>query len=320
MHVSEIKTVACLGTGTMGHGVAFLAAKAGYAVRLFGRSGASIARGLAGVDNAIALYEENGLMPKGSGPSIKARITGVTSLEEAAAGVDLVMESVAEDMAVKHEVFTAVERHAPPGAILATDTSGLSPSAISSVLERPERFAVIHFFSPAYLMPTVEVCPGPATLPSVRAVCAKWVTSLGSIPVEMEKEVQGFLINRIQYACLREACHIVEQGWASAEMVDKAIVNSLGRRYAETGPFESADLGGLEIFAGTLAQLSKSLSRDTEASRLLLDPVSRGDHGAKTGKGVYDWPGEKAAARRKAREKMLVAFMKKDMGQGFCGK
>ncbi|MCC8194171.1 MAG: 3-hydroxyacyl-CoA dehydrogenase family protein, partial [Deltaproteobacteria bacterium] len=304
MHVTEIRTVACLGTGTMGHGVAFLAAKAGYSVRLFGRSEASVARGLAGVDRAIALYEENGLMPEGSGADLKARITGVTTLEDAARGADLVMESVAEDMAVKHEVFAAMERHVRPGVILATDTSGLSPSGICSVLERPEHFAVIHFFSPPYLMPTVEVCPGPATLPSVRTVCAGWVESLGGIPVEMEKEVQGFLINRIQYACLREACYIVERGWATAEMVDKAIVNSLGRRYAETGPFESADLGGLEIFANTAAELGASLSRDTEASSLLLDPVARGDYGAKNGKGIYDWPADKAAARRKAREAM----------------
>ena len=311
MHLTEIRTVACLGTGTMGHGVAFLAAKAGYAVRMFGRSEASIARGLAGVDRAIALYEKYGLMPEGSGPAITARITGVTSLEDAAWDADLVVESVAEDMAVKHEVFSAMERHVRPGVILATDTSGLSPSAICSVLERPEHFAVIHFFAPPYLMPTVEVCPGPATLASVLFVCSAWVDSLGSIPIEMEKEVQGFLINRIQYACLREACHIVEQGWASMEMVDKAIVNSLGRRYAETGPFESADMGGLDVFCSTLDQLSKSLSNSTEASDLLRGPAGRGDYGAKTGKGLYDWTAEKTAARREAREAMLVAFMKK---------
>ena len=311
MHVSEIRTVACLGTGTMGHGVAFLAAKAGYAVRLFGRSRESLERGMAGIDRAIALYAENDLMPEGSGPAIKARVTGVTALEEAASGADLVVESVAEDMAVKHEVFAAMERHAAPGTILATDTSGLSPTAICSVLKRPEHFAVIHFFSPPYLMPTVEVCPGPATLPSVRALCVRWVESLGSVPIEMEKEVQGFLINRIQYACLREACHIVEQGWASAEMVDRAIVNSLGRRYAETGPFESADLGGLDIFATTLAQLGPSLCRATEASPVVAGPAALGNFGAKTGRGIYDWPEEKTAVRRKAREKMLVAFMKK---------
>ncbi len=314
-HVTEIKTVACLGTGTMGHGVAFLAAKAGYQVRLFGRSRESIARGMAGVDRAITLYETNGLMPEGQGGAIKGRITGVTSLKDAAQGADLVLESVAEDMAVKHEVFSAMERYCRPGTLLATDTSGLSPSGICSVLERPEHFLVIHFFSPPYLMPTVEVCPGPATLPSVRKVGVAWVDSIGSIPIEMETEVQGFLINRVQYACLREALYIVEQGWASAETVDKAVVNCLGRRYAETGPIESADMGGLEIFGSTLEQLSKTLCRSTEASSLVMDAVARGDLGLKSGKGVYDWPEEKAAGRRKAREDLLVAFMKKDLAR-----
>ena len=132
MRVEEIRTVACLGTGTMGHGVAFLAAKAGYAVRLFGRSKESLDKGLAGVDRAIALYEDNQLMPKGEGEAIKKRITPVTSLEEASAGADLVMESVAENVEIKQQTFAIAERHCNPKAILATNTSSMSLSAISS--------------------------------------------------------------------------------------------------------------------------------------------------------------------------------------------
>jgi len=316
MHAEKITTVACLGTGTMGHGIAFLAARAGYTVKFFGRSDESIRRGLEGVDRAIELFETTGLMEQGRADEIRSRIIGVTSLEDAARDADLVLESVAEDMAVKHDVYRAMERYCRPGTILTTNTSGLSPSAICSVLERPEHFAVIHFFSPPYLMPTVEVCPGPSTLPSVRKVCAAWVESIGSVPVEMEQEVQGFLINRIQYACLREALYIVEQGWASKETVDKAIVYSLGRRYAETGPLESADMGGLEIFGSTLNQLSPNLCAATTASPLVKDALARGDRGLKTGKGLYDWPAERVAARRKAREDSLIAFRKKDLEQG----
>ena len=190
MRIQEIKTVACLGTGTMGHGVAFLAAKAGYDVRLFGRSKESLDKGLAGVDRAIALYEDNDLMPKGSGGAIKNRITPVTSLEEAADGADLVMESVAEDVPIKQRTFSVVERHCRPEAILATNTSGLSLSAISSAMSRPERFLSLHFFSPPYLMAPVEITPIPATLPEVCVLGARWVESLGNVPIPLEKDVQ----------------------------------------------------------------------------------------------------------------------------------
>ena len=315
MRVQEIKTVACLGTGTMGHGVAFLAAKAGYAVRLFGRSKESLDKGLAGIDRAIALYEDNDLMPKGSGIEIKSRVTLVTSLEEAADGADLVMESVAEDVSIKQQTFAVMERRCRPETILATNTSGLSLSAISSTLARPERFLSIHFFSPPFLMSPVEITPVAATLPEVRTLSARWVESLGNVPIPLEKEVQGFIVNRIQAACLREALYIVEQGWASAETVDKAIALSLGRRYTVTGPIESADMGGLDIFNSVLSQLCPVLDSRTAPGSLVVEALKNGHLGLKSGNGVYNWPPETIAARRSAREQSLIAFMKQDQAE-----
>ena len=313
MLVKEIGTVACLGTGTMGHGVAFLTAKAGYTVRLFGRTRESIDKGLAGIDRVITLYEDNGLMPRGSGAEIKSRLTGVTSLEEAADGAGLVMESVAENLEIKQKTFAVCEKHCRPDAILATNTSSLGLSGISSTLSRPENFLSIHFWSPPYLVPLVEVTPVPATLQSVREQGSRWVESLGNVPVSLDTEVQGFIGNRIQAACLREALHIVEQGWASAETVDKAIVLSLGRRYSQTGPIESADMGGLDIFKAVLSQISPVLSTRTDAGPIIDDALQKGDLGLKTGKGVYDWTPETIAARRGVREKSLIGFLKDDM-------
>ena len=316
MRVQEIRTVACLGTGTMGHGVAFLAAKAGYAVRLFGRSRESLDKGLAGVDRVIALYENNELMPRGQGEAIRSRISLVTSLEEASDGADLVMESIAENVEIKQKAFAIVEKRCRPEAIIATNTSSLSLRAISSNLARPQHFLSIHFFSPPYLMPPVEISPIPATLPEVRALGARWVESLGNVPVLLEKDVQGFILNRIQAACLREALYIVEQGWASAETVDKAVGLSLGRRYTVTGPIESADMGGLDIFNAVLTQLSPVLcSRTEDAGPLIAEAVKNGHLGMKNGKGVYDWPPETIAARRNAREQSLIAFLKQDLAK-----
>lgn len=312
MDAHAIRTVACLGTGTMGHAVAFLAARAGYMVRLFGRTPESVRRGLEGIERASALYRENGLLSAEEGAALRARVTGFAHLKEAVQGADLVMESVAEDLAVKHAVCKEVEAHCAPDAILGTNTSSLSLTAIAAALQRPERFLGIHFFNPPHLMPTVEVCPGPATLPPVRALAANWVASLGNMPVLLEKEVQGYLINRIQCACLREALHIVEQGWASAETVDKAVSLSLGRRYSVTGPLESADMGGLEVFSRVLEELNPELGAARDAGPLLRGAVARGDLGIKTGKGVYDWPEERVAERRKAREDSLLTFLRQD--------
>ena len=313
MRIQEIETVACLGTGVMGHGVAFLVAKAGYFVRMFGRSPQSIAKGFAGIDRAIALYEDNGLMPKGEGETIRRRITGVTDLEKASDGVDMVMESIAEDLNIKQQYLALAEAHCRSEAVIATNTSSLSLSDISRDLTRPENFLGLHFFSPPYLMPPVEVTPVASTLPSVRELGSRWVESLGNTPIPLETELQGFIGNRIQVACLREALYIVEQGWASAETVDKAVSLSLGRRYAVTGPIESADMGGLDVFNTVLSQLSPVLSSRTEPSPIVADALKKGNLGLKSGKGIYDWSGERISARNSAREQMLVDFMKQDM-------
>lgn len=315
MQIQEIRTVACLGTGTMGHGIAFLAAKAGYDVRLFGRTNEGIEKGMADIDRAIALYENNGLMPKGRADAIRQRIQPFTRVKEAVAGADMVMESVIEDLAVKQHVFAEAERHSREGAILATDTSGLSLSAIASALKHPEYFLGIHFFTPPYLMPVVEVCPIRQTLPAVRETGAKWVRSLGNEPIVMEKEVPGMIINRIQAACLREALHMLEQGWASADTIDRAIAMSLGRRYAVTGPLESADMGGLDVFSSMLTQLAPTLSDRIDAAPLIKAAVKEGNLGIKTGKGIYDWPEETIKVRRSAREQSLIAFLKADMAK-----
>ena len=169
MRVMEIETVACLGTGSMGHGVAFLVAKAGYAVRMFGRTRESLNRGLAGLDRHIAVYENHDLLPKGRADAIRARVTPVSSLEDAVDGVDLVMESVSEDVEIKRKTYAAVEPHCRPGTIIATNTSGLSLSAISRDLARPEFFLSLHFIAPAHLTSLVEISPVAATLPAVGA-------------------------------------------------------------------------------------------------------------------------------------------------------
>ena len=313
MKFADIKKIACLGTGTMGPGIAFLSAKAGYTVKMFGRSQGSIDRGFKSVDAAIKVYVENELMPKSAVEAVRGRITGVTSLEEAADGADLVIESVAEVLEVKQEVFRAVEKVCKPDAVLGTDTSGLPPSKIAASLTRPEQFVVIHFVNPPHLIPAVEIVPCNKTLPEVKQLAVEWVRFIGHKPIEVEKEIPGFVLNRLQFACLREALYIVDQGWAKPEAVDAIMRYSLGRRYPVTGPIETADLGGLDIFCNISKYLNKELCSSGEVSPFLVKTVESGNLGAKTGQGLYKWKPEEIAQLRADREKELIEWLKKDM-------
>ncbi len=312
MNPQDIKKVACLGTGTMGHGVAFLAAKAGHEVTFFGRSQESIDRGFKGVEAAIKIYVDNGLIPAGEASGIKSRIKGVTSLQEAGQGAQLVVESVAENLSVKQDVFAAMEEVCAPDAVLATNTSGLSPTQIAAKLKKPENFVVTHFFSPPYLMPVVEIVPGEKTSTATRKLAAAWVKRIGNQPLELEKESLGFVLNRIQAACVREALYIVQQGWATPENVDLGIKYSLGRRYGVTGPLMSADLGGLDIFYALAGYTYPNLCNASEPLPLMKQCVDAGNLGAKTGKGLYDWPADKLKDILRQREQVLVSWLKRD--------
>lgn len=312
MKPEDIKKMACLGTGTMGHGVAFLAAKSGCEVNLFGRSAESIQKGMRGVESAIKIYLDNQLMPASQADEIRSRIKGVTDLKLAGQGVDLVVESVAEDLQLKQDVFATMEEVCPPHAILATNTSGLSPSKIAARLKNPQRFVVTHFFSPPYLLPVVEIVPGEKTSLATRKLAAAWARHIGNQPLELEKEAAGFVLNRIQLACIREALYIVQQGWATPENVDLGILYSLGRRYGVTGPLMSADLGGLDIFDAISEYLFPDLCNSTTPLPLMRDAVKAGNLGAKTGQGLYEWPQEKLQATLSQREAVLVDWLKKD--------
>ena len=222
------------------------------------------------------------------------------------------MESVPEDIAFKKEMYARVERVVRDGVPILSNTSGLMPSLLSGGMAHPERFVVTHFWNPPHLIPLVEVVPGPKTAPEVTARVAELLRSLGKKPVVLRKEAAGFIGNRLQFALLREAFHIVESGVASKEDVDEAVRNSLGRRLRNTGPFETADLGGLDVFLSISRYLFPDLSGSVTPPRELSDAVARGDLGAKTGSGLGDWTAEKIAFVKKARETTLVRCLLED--------
>lgn len=318
MQASEIKNICNLGTGTMGHGTAVMFAKAGYNVRMYGRSAESIEKGFRGIRAALQTYREHQLISETDAPAILARVKGVTTLEEAAENADFVIESVAEELEVKQAVFAKLDKLCPKHTIFATNTSGLSPSAVAEGVERKDKFVVAHFWNPPHLVPLVEVVPGKHTAPETVEITWKLMELINKKPVALKREALGFIGNRLQLALLREALYIVEQGIATPEAVDTTVKYSLGRRLSTTGPLESADLGGLDIFYNISNYLLKDLCNDPGVPALLADAKAKGELGAKTGKGLYDWTdAEKLNRIKQVREQVLIEWLQKDLTTKF---
>lgn len=303
--------VCSIGTGIMGSTSAAALAGAGKKVALWGRSRESIARGMDGAKSALETLGENGLLDCAPGEAL-AKIVPVADLAEAADGAFFILESVSEDLETKHAVLLEAEKYCSPEAIIGSNTSGLLPSEIAAPLGNPGRFAVTHFWNPAHLMPLVEICPGRLTHPATVDRVRDFLLSAGKKPVVLAKEAHGFIVNRLQFALLREAVHIVESGIASMEEVDEAMKASLGRRLADTGPFETADLGGLDVFTSIASYLFADLSNADGAPAALKERVEKGMFGAKTGEGLFPWPPGKSGALQKKRAATLISFLKRD--------
>jgi 3-hydroxybutyryl-CoA dehydrogenase len=310
--LEDIKNICNLGTGTMGFGTALLFAMAGYNVRMYGRTDASLERGFGKIKSTLKIYQDNGLVREEDIPAVIGRIKGVTTLEEAAVDADFVIESIAEEIEIKQEVYAKLDKLCPPHTIFATNTSGLSPTAIAEAVNRKDKFVVAHFWNPPHLVPLVEVVPGKHTSQETMDITWQLIERIGKKPAALIREALGFIGNRLQFALLREALYIVESGIATKEAVDVAVKYSLGRRLGATGPIESADLGGLDIFNNISSYLMADLCDSHDVPPMLAKHAAKGELGAKTGSGFYEWPQEKLDTLQRRRADVLIDWLRKD--------
>jgi 3-hydroxybutyryl-CoA dehydrogenase len=312
MELKDIKTIAVIGAGTMGCGIAQVCAQGGYSVRMQDLNGGLVERGLNSIKSNLKAYVENGLIKEGDDKLVNARIKGITTMEEATVDANFVIEAVPENIELKKKVFSRLDKICPEDCILASNTSGLSITAMALATDRPEKVVGTHFWNPPHLIPLVEVVRGKKTSTETVTLAVDLMKVLGKKPVVVNKEVPGFVGTRLHQALIREAFYIVEQGIASLEDVDTVVKTSFGRRLAITGPFETCDLGGLDVFLAAAA-VWKDLCNNGEPSRLLAEKVKRGELGTKTGRGLYDWNTDSIASIKKAREKELIYYLKKEM-------
>ena len=312
MKIEDISHIAVLGTGTMAPAIALLCSKLGYNVSIWGRSDTSLQRAFDRLKSHLQTYRENNLIQDEQAELIRSRIAGVSTLEEAVRSADFVIEAVAEDLNLKKDIFSVVDRVCQETTIIATNTSGLSITEIASATNRPEKVVGTHFWNPPHMIPLVEIVRGEKTSEETIGIAAELMTAIGKTPVIVQKDIPGFIGNRLQFALLREALFIVEQGVASIEDVDTTVKMSFGARLPITGPLESADLGGLDVYVAISKYLMPDLCQSTEVSALLVDAVKSGRLGVKSGAGLYEWTPASISRIIKAREQELMRFFDTD--------
>ncbi len=305
----EVRHVAVAGTGMMGPGIAATFALAGRQATIVSRTADGAARGAATAKFLIEQLASNELVGRDQAKDARACIDTSTDPDIAARSAQLFVESIPEDLATKQAFFTRLDK-ASPDAILCSNTSGISITAIASKASRPERILTTHFWNPPHLMPLVEVIMGQQTSSQVAEGVVDLLRACGKVPVLVRKDRPGQLGNRIQHAMIRECVNIVQEGIATPEDVDLAIMTGVGLRFPAYGVFEHADLVGLDLVKAVQDYVLPDLSTVQAAGRLHREKVAVGDLGARTGRGFLEWTSKKADEVRARRDAFLIQFLR----------
>ena len=311
MDAQEIARVTVVGAGTMGAGIAGIFARAGCDVSLVELSTELLQRGMKMLDAAQAALIEAGLLSREAAAAAVERISVGTSLDTACERAELLVEAISEDMPLKQAMFRRFDKLCPATAVLASNTSGLSITEIARATSRPQLVVGMHFWNPPHVIPLVEVTKGEDTSDAAAQLLTDICSRLGKRSILVRHDVPGFVGNRLQFAVLREALHILSEGVASAEDIDTAMTAGPGLRYGLLGPLRTADLGGLDIFRAISEYLFAELNSDKGPPALLKELVKDGKLGVKTGAGFYSYDSEEALSSIVAqRDRVLLGFLK----------
>ncbi|KON69299.1 3-hydroxybutyryl-CoA dehydrogenase [Peribacillus butanolivorans] len=282
----QIQTIGVVGAGSMGSGIANLAAMNGFTVILCDIEDSYLENAIKRIGNFMEKSVARGKMTENQKQETLGRIQTTTGLEDMK-DADVVIEAVLEDLHLKKQVFSKLDQIVREGVILATNTSSMSITEIAAATQHPERVAGMHFFNPAQLMKLVEVVRGYQTSDETVEKLKELSKQLTKEPVEVKKDTPGFIVNRIMIPQFIEAIKLLEEGVASAEDIDKAV--TLGLNYP-MGPFTLQDFAGVDIGYHVMEYFKEEFNDDHFAPPLLLKQLVRaGRHGKKTGAGFYDY-------------------------------
>jgi 3-hydroxybutyryl-CoA dehydrogenase len=281
---------AVLGAGVMGRNIAKVLLRGGHDVSLYSRTEQTL------LDAGRALERE-----------AAAHIAYTTSVGEASIGAELIIESVPESLASKVLVLREAESAAPPAVVVASNTSSLPLNRLGEALARPERFLGMHWFNPAHLIPLVEVVPTERTDPALVDWSLSLLVELGKRPLALSRPIEGFLANRLQYALIREALQLVQDGVATPEQIDLVMTECLGLRWAVLGPMHSTDLAGVPTAVAVARALFPGLANTDTPQPVLTELLDAGRLGVSTRAGFFDHPDPDAVVH--ARDRLLSSVL-----------
>ncbi len=283
----EIKKIGVIGAGTMGNGIALVAAQIGCEVVMRDIKDEFVDRGMKTIDKFLSKSVEKEKIDAAQKDAIFRRIVGTTDMS-LLKDVDYVIEVVIEDLKLKKSVFKELDELCRPEVIIASNTSSMSITEIAAATKRPDKVCGMHFFNPVPIMRLVEVIRGYLTNDETAAAAIELAKKMGKTPVEVKKDSPGFIVNRIMLPHMIEAIKIVEEGIASVEDVDIAVKNGLNY---PMGPFELMDLSGIDIAYFVTEYFSKEMNKELKwvAPNLLKSMMRAGKLGRKTGGGWYDY-------------------------------
>lgn len=310
MRLSQIKQVAVIGAGIMGHGFAQVFAQKGFPVFLYDIDKEILKKASLRIASNLDTFIKHGIIRQKEKKAALEKIATTTDLREAVGKADFVLEAIPEIMDLKKEAFTKLDQLAPPHAILASNTSGLSITEIGAVTRRPEKTIITHGGNPPHIIPVIEIVRGEKTSDKTAELTYRLMLKLGKKPVRLLKEVPGFLFNRLQFALYREALHCVEAGVATAEDIDLVVKAGYGFRLPVLGPLETSDFGGLDTFYRICQNLFPELSDVKSPPALLKRLVEEGKLGVKTGEGFYRYSPPLIRKKIQERDRRLLQQLK----------
>lgn len=306
--MSNFLNISVAGAGTMGASLAQTFALFGYDVKVFDIYETALEKAKRLVDLNQETWIKQGIVTQTQSDDLKLKISYTNDLQDLKHS-DFLIEAILENLDVKHKFWKEVSALVRPDAILCSNTSGLSITAIAEAVEHPERFAGMHWMNPPHIIPLIEVIQGKKTSDETIQIVYDFALELKKKPVKV-KDAPSFVLNRIQQAILREALYIVQEGIATPEGVDDVMKYALGFRYAAFGPFEICDLGGLDIHNNISKYTFPDLCDAKEPFGLIKDCVDNNNLGVKTGKGFYDYSNGRDAEVIRYRDTMFTKLAK----------
>jgi 3-hydroxyacyl-CoA dehydrogenase len=308
--VEQIQSVAVIGTGTMGPGIAQIFSQGGLEVVLYDIKEDQLAKASDAIQKNLDIFRETGFLTSKEVDEVRKRITSSSNLEEAVKKADFVLEAVPEVLDIKKSVFQVLDGLCPPDVILASNTSGISITEIAKATRTPNRVVGMHWWNPPIIIPAIEIIKGERTDEEVLVITKSLVTKIKKIPVIVRKDVPGFLGNRMQYALMREAIALLNEGVASAEDIDMMIKAGIGFKFPVMGPLETIDMAGLDIFYRVSQYLYGKLDQSPSPPTIIKEKVEKNELGLKTGRGFYDYTRVDTQALMTERIKKLMVILR----------